>query len=105
MMQKANVGQGNTKMGKMVRRKELPYVHRLRSLYRDRIGSGAVLLSAERKKVMKKHRRSERIGLAKKGIICSLSKSAFQNRDSVSKIVFSSSRFSALFFPSSLLIH
>jgi hypothetical protein len=45
-----NVGQGNTKMGKLVRRRKLPCVGRLRTFYRERVVRGAVLMSMERKK-------------------------------------------------------
>jgi hypothetical protein len=50
----------------MVRRRELPYLRRSRSLYRDRFVGGAVPMLMERKKMMKKQRRSERIGLSEK---------------------------------------
>jgi hypothetical protein len=59
MMQKVNVSHGKAKMDKMVRRKELPYVRRSRPLYRERVGRSAVLMSMERKKRMKKQRRSK----------------------------------------------
>jgi hypothetical protein len=59
LMQSANVSHGKTKMNKMVKRGELPCVHRLRSLYRERVGLGAMPMSMERKKVMKKQRKDQ----------------------------------------------
>jgi hypothetical protein len=44
----------------MVRRRELPCVRRLRSLYRERVVGGVVSMSMERKKVIKKQRRSKK---------------------------------------------
>jgi hypothetical protein len=59
MMQKAIVSHGKTKMDKPVRRRELPRVRRSRPLYRWRVVRGVVPMSVERKKVMKKGKRSE----------------------------------------------
>jgi hypothetical protein len=59
MMQKANVSHGKAKTGKVVRRGELPYTRRSRSLYRVSVVSGTVSVSME-KKGMKKQRRSKR---------------------------------------------
>jgi hypothetical protein len=59
-MQKANVSHGETKMDKMVRRRELPCVRRLMSLYREHFVRKAVSMSIGRKKkVIKKQRRSK----------------------------------------------
>jgi hypothetical protein len=60
MMQKANVSHGKSNMDKTVRRRELPWVHHSRSLYRKRIVRGAGLKSIQRKKVMKKQRRTKK---------------------------------------------
>jgi hypothetical protein len=66
-MQKANVSHGKPKMDKMVRRRELPYIHCPRSLCRERVVRGAVPMSVERKKkVTKKQRRSKKKGLTEK---------------------------------------
>jgi hypothetical protein len=46
-------------MDKMVRRRQLPGVCGSRSLYRGRIVRGAVSMSMERKKVMKKQRKGK----------------------------------------------
>jgi hypothetical protein len=62
MMQKANVSRGQTKMDKMVRRRELPWVCHSRSLDRDQVACGVVPMSMERKKVIKK----QKLGIAKK---------------------------------------
>jgi hypothetical protein len=59
MMQKANVSHGETKMDKMVRRGELPCVCRPRTSYRGQVIRGVLLMSVERKKVVKKQRRSK----------------------------------------------
>jgi hypothetical protein len=59
-MQKANVSNGKPKMGNTVRRGELPCVRRFRSLYTDRFVCSAVIMSMERKKVMKKQRRGKK---------------------------------------------
>ncbi|SAM00670.1 hypothetical protein [Absidia glauca] len=56
MMQNANVSHGKQQAGKKERRKDLPCVRRLRSLYRGRIVRGGMIMSMERKKVMKKQR-------------------------------------------------
>jgi hypothetical protein len=48
-MQKVNVSYGKPKMDKMVRRRELPCVRRLRSLYRGQTVHGMVLMSMEKK--------------------------------------------------------
>jgi hypothetical protein len=47
------------KMDKMMRRKELPCVRRLKSLHSGRVVRGAVVLSMEIKKVMKKRKERE----------------------------------------------
>jgi hypothetical protein len=64
MMQKANVSHGSTKM---VRSRELPCVRRSMSLYRGRVVRNAVLMSMERKKVMKKQRRRKKRNDGKSG--------------------------------------
>jgi hypothetical protein len=58
MKQKANVSHGRKKMD-MVRRREVSYVRRLRSLHRGQVVRDAVLESMERKKGIKKQRRSK----------------------------------------------
>jgi hypothetical protein len=50
MMQKANVSHGTAKMVEMERRRELPCVRRVRTLYSEQFVDGAVLISMERKK-------------------------------------------------------
>jgi hypothetical protein len=45
-----NVSHDSTKMGKMVKRRDLPCVRRLMSLYRGRVVRDAVVMSMERKK-------------------------------------------------------
>jgi hypothetical protein len=59
-MQKANASHGTAKMDRLVRRRELPCVRHSYSLHRGRVAGGAVPMSMERKKVMKKQRRSNR---------------------------------------------
>jgi hypothetical protein len=49
-MHNANVGHGESKMDKLVRRRKVPCVRRLWSLYRERVVSSAVPLSMERGK-------------------------------------------------------
>jgi hypothetical protein len=70
MMQKSNVSHGETKMDKMMRRRELPCIRRSRSFYGGRVVRCAMLLSMERKKSDQeaKKRQSER--LTKKAISC-----------------------------------
>jgi hypothetical protein len=59
VMQETIVNHGKPKMGKMVRRRKLPYVRRLISFHRGRVVRNAVLMSMEREKVMKNQRRSK----------------------------------------------
>jgi hypothetical protein len=66
-MQKANVGHGKPKMGKMVRR-VLPCMCRSRSLYRVRVFCGAAPMQMK-KKVIKKQRRSKERDIWKKLIL------------------------------------
>jgi hypothetical protein len=61
LMQKANVNHGKLKIGKMVERRELHCIRRSVSLYSGRVVRGAGIMLMERKKVMKKGRRSKRI--------------------------------------------
>jgi hypothetical protein len=62
MMQKVNIDHGQTKMDKMVRRRELPCVRRSRLSNRVRVVRGTMSMSMERKKkVMKKQRRGKEI--------------------------------------------
>jgi hypothetical protein len=61
VMQKANVSHGEAKKDKMARRRELPCGRPLMLLYGVRFFRGVVSMSMERKKVMKKQRRSKRI--------------------------------------------
>jgi hypothetical protein len=49
-MQKITVSHGKTKMGKLVKRRELPCVRRSKSLYRGRVVRGVDPMSAEIKK-------------------------------------------------------
>jgi hypothetical protein len=49
-MQKANVSHGKTKMDKVMRKRELPYVRRSKLLCSERVVRGAVVMSVERKK-------------------------------------------------------
>jgi hypothetical protein len=59
MMQKANVGDGSTKINEIVRQRELPCVRRTRALYKRRVVLDAVPMSME-KKMMKKQRRGKK---------------------------------------------
>jgi hypothetical protein len=59
MKRYANASHGKTKMGKMVRRRELPSIRRSRSLYRKRAVSWILETLMEREKVMKKGRMNE----------------------------------------------
>jgi hypothetical protein len=61
MMEDINVSRGTAKMDKMMRRRELPSVRHLRPLYGVRVVCDVVPMSMERKKVMKKQRRSKRV--------------------------------------------
>jgi hypothetical protein len=72
MMQKANVSHGKAKMDKMVRRRGLPCVHRLMSLYRGKVVRGGVLMSMERKKSDREAKKKQKIGLMAKESLCSL---------------------------------
>jgi hypothetical protein len=63
-MQKVNVSHSQTKINKTVRRRQVPCVGRSR--YRGRIILDAVLMSMERKKEMKKQRRSKEKEMTKK---------------------------------------
>jgi hypothetical protein len=56
-MQKANVSHSKTK--KMVRRQELPCCRRSSAYYRGQVVRGAILMSMERKKVIKQKRGKE----------------------------------------------
>jgi hypothetical protein len=58
MMQNAIISHGKQKVDKMERRRELPCVRRSRSSYRVRVVLSAMPMSMERKKVIKKQRRS-----------------------------------------------
>jgi hypothetical protein len=59
MMQKANVSHGNTMMDEVVRR-ELYCICRLWLLYKGQVVYSEVPMSMERKKGMKKQRRSKK---------------------------------------------
>jgi hypothetical protein len=59
MMKDVNVSQWKTKMDKKMKKRELPCVRRSISLYKGRVVRGVVSMSKERKKVMKKQRRSK----------------------------------------------
>jgi hypothetical protein len=61
MMPKANVSQGKTKMDKLVRRRELPYVRHSKKLYRKRVVCGVMLMSKERKKSEEAKKRNDGI--------------------------------------------
>lgn len=50
MVQKANVDFGEITMDKIMGKRELPYIHRLKSLYRGQIVRCTIQLSVERKK-------------------------------------------------------
>jgi hypothetical protein len=60
VMQKAKFGHGKPRMDRTLRRGALPCIRRSRSLYRERVVGDAVLVSTERKKVMKTQRRSKK---------------------------------------------
>jgi hypothetical protein len=62
LMQKANVSHGKAKMDKMVRRSKLLCDGRSRSFYKSQVVRGAMPMSMERKKVVKKQRRSKEMG-------------------------------------------
>jgi hypothetical protein len=69
MLQKTNVSQGKTKMDKIVRRRGLPCVRRLRSLYSVQVVHDAVQMLLERKSD-EEPQKSERKGLTVKDILC-----------------------------------
>jgi hypothetical protein len=70
MMQKVNVCQGKTKMGKRARR-ELPCVRRLRSLLRERVVRGTVPMSIEREKSVEEEKKMQNNKIDGKSESCS----------------------------------
>jgi hypothetical protein len=68
-MQKVNVSHGQTKLDKMVRRRDLPCVRRLWLLYRDRVACSVVHVSMRRrKKSDQEAKKKQRNGIDKLGI-------------------------------------
>jgi hypothetical protein len=59
MLKDVNVSHGKTKKDKNVKRRELPCVRRSSSLFKERVVLDVVQMSMERKKAMKKQRRSK----------------------------------------------